>query len=72
LSRERSFCFGAEKMSKEVDVSDDTAKSGLLVVRLPQELIEQIDRSAGRELLSRSAHVRRTLNAVYARPAAVV
>jgi hypothetical protein len=64
-------CFtnlkGSQQMSKELDVSDDTAKAGWLAVRIPLDLLERIDSAAGKQLLSRSAHVRRTLNAVYRR-----
>jgi metal-responsive CopG/Arc/MetJ family transcriptional regulator len=57
---------------KQRDIADDTARSGIVVVRLPQELIARIDDAAGRELISRSAHVRRTLNTIYAKPAEAV
>jgi ribbon-helix-helix CopG family protein len=57
-------------MSKEDDVSDYTAKAGWLAVRIPLDLLERIDAEAERELLSRSAHVRRTLNAIYRREVA--
>jgi metal-responsive CopG/Arc/MetJ family transcriptional regulator len=57
---------------KDSDVAADIARSGILVVRLPQDLIARIDDAAGRELLSRSALVRRTLNGIYSKPAEAV
>jgi len=48
------------------DRNDDfTEKTGMVVVRVPQDLLKSIDRQAGRELISRSDLVRRTLNAVF-------
>jgi metal-responsive CopG/Arc/MetJ family transcriptional regulator len=37
----------------------------ILTVRMPLELLERIDEAAAAELLSRSSHVRKTLNAHY-------
>jgi metal-responsive CopG/Arc/MetJ family transcriptional regulator len=48
------------------DKTDDyTDKNGLVTVRVPVHLLERIDAQAGKELISRSDLVRRTLNAVF-------
>jgi len=54
---------------KETNVLDGASCTDQIVVRMPKDLIARIDDAAGRELLTRSAHVRRTLNAVYPKPA---
>jgi hypothetical protein len=54
----RSLCLWGYAMTK-------TENLQVLALRLPRELIDKIDAAAASELLSRSAEVRRQLNAIY-------
>ena len=50
----------------ETGALDDTTMNSVISLRLPTSLVREMDRHAGRELITRTALIRRALNAMYA------